>query len=562
MLPVSPPPAPPPLMRLLEATSQDGRELSINGEALPIAWRWQHGNPGRLWLPLDLLESRLGMQRSGNSSDGLTLQWFSSELKVPASELVQLDDEVAVEVGGLLRRNGVRLQLEPAASGDGERLALTLPSPRFVRLRDSRSNGGHRVVLDLSGPALLARQRGQLELPLDNAAAAATALRRRGVAAGLGNGTVLLPLSQWDELSLGNPARLVLDRKTTALAPMAKRPTALVPGLNSGLRLEQRQLGLGHRRFLVSFVRFNPATGRMALVPLSRRNMVGLGSLWHLARSQGAVAALNGGFFNRIAALPLGGLRDQGQWLSGPILDRGAIAWNSGELPEFGRVRLQSWIRTSNGATLPLTALNSGWAQKGLAQYNSLWGPRYRAITGREHGVILSADQVSRTLSPNQLKAGVPLHRGQTLIVARGGAALPLKAGETVSLERQLTPQGFEPKAFLIQAGPLLLNRGALVLNGTAERFSAPFMRQQAPRSVVASDGQQLWLVAVEGQGNRGPTLRETAQLMRKLGLQQALNLDGGSSTRLMVSGRNGTRGRGIGAAIHNGLGIVLSPNR
>ena len=548
-------------MRLLEATAetQEGHELSINGEELQSAWRWRRDTPDQLWLTLDLLESKLGMQRRGNSSDGLTLQWFSSELTVPSHELLQLEDEVAVDVGELLRRNGVRLQLEPAANGDGDRLALTLPSPNFVRLRESRSHGSHRVVLDLTGPALLSRQRDQLELPLGNASAAAIALRRRGVAAGLGNGTVLLPLGQWEQLSLSNPARLVLDRKS---APLAKRATAVVPGIKSGLQLEQRQLGLGHRRFLVSFVRFNPATGPMALVPLSRRNMVGLGSLWHLARAQGAVAALNGGFFNRISALPLGGLRDQGQWLSGPILDRGAIAWNSGELPEFGRVRLKSWIHTNNGSKLPLNALNSGYAQKGLAQYNALWGPRYRAITGGEHGVILNADQVSRTLSPKQLKAGVPLHRGQTLIVARGGSTLPLKPGDTVNLERQITPQSFEPKSFLIQAGPLLLNRGALVLNGKAERFSAPFMRQQAPRSVVASDGQQLWLLAVQGRGNRGPTLRETAKLMQKLGLKQALNLDGGSSTRLMVSGRNGTRGRGIGAAIHNGLGIVLSPTR
>ena len=49
---------------------------------------------------------------------------------------------------------------------------------------------------------------------------------------------------------------------------------------------------------------------------------------------------------------------------------------------------------------------------------------------------------------------------------------------------------------------------------------------------------------------------------MQKLGLKQALNLDGGSSTRLMVRNRGQSSGRGFGAAIHNGLGIVLSPNR
>ena len=80
-------------MRLLEATAetQEGHELSINGEELQSAWRWRQDTPDQLWLTLDLLESKLGMQRRGNSSDGLTLQWFSSELTVPSHALLQLD---------------------------------------------------------------------------------------------------------------------------------------------------------------------------------------------------------------------------------------------------------------------------------------------------------------------------------------------------------------------------------------------------------------------------------------------------------------------------------------
>ena len=126
----------------------------------------------------------------------------------------------------------------------------------------------------------------------------------------------------------------------------------------------------------------------------------------------------------------------------------------------------------------------------------------------------------------------------------------------------RITPSHFRGKPFLIQGGPLLLNRGQVVVDGRAERFSAPFMRQHAPRSVVASAGEQVWLLAVEGHGNKGPNLRETARLMQRLGIKEALNLDGGSSTRLMVGGRSSTRGRGIGAAIHNGLGIVINPAR
>jgi exopolysaccharide biosynthesis protein len=114
----------------------------------------------------------------------------------------------------------------------------------------------------------------------------------------------------------------------------------------------------------------------------------------------------------------------------------------------------------------------------------------------------------------------------------------------------------------LLQAGPLLLNQGQVVLNGAAENFSPAFMEQRAPRSVVAGDGDQVWLIALEGLDNRGPTLAESAELLLQLGLKQALNLDGGSSTALIVEGREGKSGRGIGSAIHNGLGLVVRTNR
>jgi exopolysaccharide biosynthesis protein len=101
-----------------------------------------------------------------------------------------------------------------------------------------------------------------------------------------------------------------------------------------------------------------------------------------------------------------------------------------------------------------------------------------------------------------------------------------------------------------------------VVLDGLAENFSAAFMEQRAPRSVVAGDGYQVWLITLDGLDNRGPTLAESAELLLQAGLKQALNLDGGSSTALLVEGKGGLSGRGIGSAIHNGLGLIKLPNR
>ena len=161
-----------------------------------------------------------------------------------------------------------------------------------------------------------------------------------------------------------------------------------------------------------------------------------------------------------------------------------------------------------------------------------------------------------------RLAAGVALGPGRQLIVGRGGVVLPHAVGDSLRLRRQAGPEGLEELPFLIQAGPLLLRQGQVVLDGELESFSAAFLSQRAPRSVVASDGQRLWLLTLEGDQDPGPTLPETVALLRRLGMVDALNLDGGSSTSLVVSGEEGSAGRGLGSSIHNGLGLVAPDPR
>jgi hypothetical protein len=59
--------------------------------------------------------------------------------------------------------------------------------------------------------------------------------------------------------------------------------------------------------------------------------------------------------------------------------------------------------------------------------------------------------------------------------------------------------------------------------------------------------------------GQDGPTLGETAMLLQRLGLRDALNLDGGSSTGLVMGGAHTVKGRGVAGSVHNGLGLVHS---
>ncbi|MEB3166620.1 MAG: phosphodiester glycosidase family protein [Cyanobacteriota bacterium] len=555
---------------------QSGGVLLINGQSQQARWLWLGGGdgtmPSQLWLPLEVLQGQLGVSVRNRTDGTLELEWFGAGLRVPPGAQRSLEDEVAVEVSGLLRANGV------TARRLGERLELTMPLGRVRQLREAGLAGGRRLVLDLDGPALVRDDDGALLLGLEAIDAATEArlgalgLRSRRSAAGL----QLSGVRPARVFSLGEPPRLVID--LPGAGPTASGPGesggsggSAAPGMDPRLQAllgrellwERRVQDVAGARVLVTSVRLDPRTAPLDLRTLSRRqSMEGLSSLPGLARGSGALVAVNGGYFNRVRRLPLGALRDQGRWLSGPILGRGAIGWEPRQIPRFGRLRLDEWVSDSTGRRVPLVALNSGWVQRGISRYTADWGPGYRPISGNESALLLRNGVVQWRVGPTGLGAGVALAPGDDLLVARGGAALPWGPGEQLRIE-SVANDPLGRASNVIGGGPLLLQDGRVVLDGTAEGFGAAFLRQGAPRTVVGSDGQRLWLITLEGGGGEdpGPTLAESAWLLQRMGLRDALNLDGGSSTGLVMGGVHSVRGRGVGGAVHHGLGLVPADN-
>jgi len=556
-----PPPPPPPPVQPSQIPELQGTSIGINGRLQSARWLWI-GRPSeppiQLWIPLEVLENQLGVSSRTSSEGALELNWFGQELRLPASAQRSLEDEVAVELAPLFQAVGV------GASQQGSQLMLELATPQLLNVRSSNPGPVRRVVLDLSGPAVFSRDAGTLTVDLLSrndqlAQLQALGLASRQAGASLRIRGVSGPLTR--VFSLGSPARLVIEWPTPEgskgatsgsgeTAPIDPRLQALFGGEVQWDRLVRQ----GVR---INAVRIDPRSSTLQLRPLVRPGgMEGLSSLVQLANQQQAWVAINGGYFNRVRRLPLGALKANGRWLSGPILNRGVAAWSDRDLPRFGRLQLTEWIVGPGGRRLQVDTVNSGYVQRGISRYNSDWGPSYRALSGSETGLLLQAGRVSQILGVAELEAGVPLRSGDLLLVARGGTALPWTAGEQLQLEsRPSNELGLAPN--VIGGGPLLLLGGRIVLNGAAENFSSSFLSQGAPRTVLAKDDRQVWLITLEGTLDSGPSLGDTAVLLQQLGLRDAVNLDGGSSTGLVLGGSLQVKGRGVAGSVHNGVGLV-----
>ena len=108
---------------------------------------------------------------------------------------------------------------------------------------------------------------------------------------------------------------------------------------------------------------------------------------------------------------------------------------------------------------------------------------------------------------------------------------------------RQALPK--KPSGDLLQAGPLLVQRyQSLVQTGQdiegfskgSGQFDSDITIGRYPRAAIGSDDQYIWSVVCDGrsQDEAGLTFSELADVMVDLGVESALNLDGGGSASLV----------------------------
>ncbi|HAN46942.1 MAG TPA: hypothetical protein DCQ32_10410 [Cyanobacteria bacterium UBA8156] len=453
----------------------------------------------------------------------------------------------------------------------GKVLRLTTPAVAVTALRRSPQPWGDRLALDLSGPApwQLSREGNTVTLVVGAEGSAGL-----GEGAGIGKLVETLAVqtrSRQTQLRLGvkpeavvqvatlaDPPRLIVDVRSEVVANDREIAWA------EGLRYREQTVTTGTgRAFPSQTLEINLRQPGLKLRPLWNRTtgMVGTMTLPLLADRNGVAAALNGGFFNVNRQLPVGPVRFEGRWLAGPVLERGAIAWNDEGQVAIERLRYQEEIVVGE-RVVPLAELNSGYVRAGIARYTRDWGTVYRPLTDNETIVTVQPQNGALRIGARQAGGAAGTRafaippNGYLLVARNAGEALAvLTEGAAVQGTARTVPPVFSELPYGLGGGPLLLKEGQTVLDTNREGFRPPFDRQGAPRSVVATTvNGTLLLTAIGGT----PTLLETIEVLRQLGAHNALNLDGGGSSTLYLGGR--VRNRRQLRPIHNALGIVLAP--
>lgn len=581
-----------------------GDRISLNGRILPAAWsQWQLSGDKTVRIAVSdagLIQT-IGVElQSSSDITRQPVQWFSQPATQPMVLATWLTKQYRyADITDLAKAFGWQMQV------NGTTLQINSPPATVQEIRQGKQDWGERIVIDLdrptpwqvtqdatlltlridaqANPALIERFHPQPDREIPAEVQGSTGLEGDNpltlppnpavpqsvkVESNQNQTTVKVNIPKGLRprvSSLTNPDRLVID-----LAPevMVERDIMWAPGL----RYRQQIIGVGNSRFPVVWLEINPRQPGLKIKPIWSypNSLTGIAPLVQIAQQSEAAAAINGGFFNRDRQLPLGAIRRDGNWISSPILNRGAIAWNDVGEFKIGHLTLQESLITSSRETLPIVSVNSGYTLPGIARYTPAWGSTYTPLTDNETIIVVQSDRVE-----NVLPAGVasqmtfPIPASGYLLVLRSTDNFPIQPGgllaigTRVSIQNQTIPTGFNRYPNILGAGPLLLQNRQVVLNAKAEQFRDSFIRESAYRSAIGTTSVGTLIIATAGNrtGGAGPTLSEIAEIMQRLGAIDALNLDGGSSTSLYLGGQLINRSPRTAARVHNGLGIFLNPN-
>ncbi|MBU6366055.1 MAG: phosphodiester glycosidase family protein [Gemmatimonadetes bacterium] len=261
------------------------------------------------------------------------------------------------------------------------------------------------------------------------------------------------------------------------------------------------------------------------------------------------LAAVNADFFiSTPPGVPVGAMVADGRLLSGPV-NRPILAFAADGTPSMGVWQAAGTLALRSGV-VPLVTWNRP-APRRLGVVDAAWGqpldslvrPTARWLVPLQLPESVGGAPRGRYRVAPLAAAGPSQARGDTLLLTgiTPATASLLRDGDTVAVQVALAPT--MPRE-AVGGQPLLL-RDSVVVAAVDSAGNAGF-RDVNPRTAVgvAAGGRRVLLLVVDGRQpghSVGIGTRPLAELLRALGARDAINLDGGGSSALVVRARDGT---------------------
>ncbi len=332
--------------------------------------------------------------------------------------------------------------------------------------------------------------------------------------------------------------------------------------------------------------------------------------------SRTAIAAVNANFWRAYRNLPIGPLIINGEVVQMLPYKQ----WSSAFFDVNGRMTIDRFtmsglLKSKMSNTLPIVAVNYRRDSLGICLYNQFAGEEIPIVTQKNieqafeelrlNALMLGDDSTEKTIDAEQVKNDIARAKaeadaefntikaqakyiGRPLVnkelrclidtVAAGRLTIPRngcimsfgldvassnipRRGDTVLLNFTTEPNASQPYLWAVSGTPRLVRNGIAKQEASAEGVtSSRFISKNLARTAIGTDKDRtkniIVVVEANNEKGKGATLAQTAAIMKQAGAWNAINLDGGGSTRMIVGGRNvftgdtASSGRRVAAAL------------
>ncbi len=268
-----------------------------------------------------------------------------------------------------------------------------------------------------------------------------------------------------------------------------------------------------------------------------------------------ALAAINGDFWHGTPSRSSGLQVRDGELLKGPG-SLSAFAISGDGNPHIDVFDLDAGLVTASGRSLRISHVNRDpRGPDGLTYFNHhalAWKDTVHASVGfvlqalHEGGWRDTDTLRARVVQVRRHRWPLKLTADQWLVAGGENYSDVVTPGDTVQLFRRLPPvsRGLREA---IGGGPRIVRNGQISIEHVAENLDSTFASARHPRSAVGVNEQTVFLVTVDGRQpgySVGMSLEELAGFMTtklsgftksRVNAHQALNLDGGGSTTMVI---------------------------
>ncbi len=266
------------------------------------------------------------------------------------------------------------------------------------------------------------------------------------------------------------------------------------------------------------------------------------------------VGAINADFFSYQTGWPVGNQVMKGKIIHGVPSARSHLGFDSRRRPSIEALSFRGSIILKGGTSLRIDRVNEPRGNQRTILFTAEWDT---LITASQDDAVILCRVIGPRWRVNDTLKSVVISRGPLLRLpmAYGEAALlatdqgvkkalesSVRVGDTLAIYLGFAPAMPDLQEVVGGAGRILVDGvydSTVVIRG--ERLATDFLTRRHPRTFVGFDRDttRLFLCTVDGRQelSMGMNFDEVADFLLSIGAWNAINLDGGGSTTMLVEG-------------------------